>query len=282
MNQGFRSHRFAAAALVTVVASMFCASVQAIELNRFLRERGHGDVSVSYTTEGYEKFWVGDMKVADPGVGDVDTQSWSLWFAYGLTDRITLIGELPYVNTEGDGFGNFKEKDWQDLSLLAAGRLFSFGSKVQSDFVGAAGFRTIASNYVANSPVDVGDGTADWLFRVVYLLRYRGFYFSQQVGYDLRGGDAPNGYPLYTEVGQTWGPVTATALYAHMMANGGTDIGDPGFTFPSNGDEYERVGVKVYGRICSHFGVSGMYFTTLDGRNTGDTSGFSLGVNASF
>jgi len=278
----FTSRRLGAAAVVAMVASLFSTSVQAVDLNGFLRERGHGDVAVSFTAEGYDEFWVGDEKVSDPGVGEVDTKSWSLWFAYGLTDRVTLFAELPYIDTEGDGLGQFEEKDWQDLSFLAAGRLFSFGDDVQHDFVGAAGIRTIAANYEANSPVDVGDGTVDWLFRIVYLLRWRGLYFSQQVGYDMRDADAPNGYPLYTELGHTWGPVTATAMYWHMTANGGTDIGDPGFTFPSNGDEFERIGAKVYGRICPHFGVSGSYFWTIDGRNTGDTDGFSIGLNASF
>ena len=50
-------------------------------------------------------------------------------------------------------------------------------------------------------------------------------------------------------------------------------------TFPSNQEEYSRVGGKIYGRITDSFGLSGLFFTTLDGRNTGETDGFSVGVN---
>jgi hypothetical protein len=114
------------------------------------------------------------------------------------------------------------------------------------------------------------------------MLQSGNFYFSQQVGYDLRSDDAPDGIPLYTELGVTAGPVTYSALYQQLIADGGTDIGDPGFTFPSNQDEYQRFGVKLYGRVSDRFGLSGLYFTTLDGRNSGDTSGFSIGANVRF
>ena len=39
------------------------------------------------------------------------------------------------------------------------------------------------------------------------------------------------------------------------MADGGTDIGDPGFTFPSNKDETERVGAKVFARLTESIGA---------------------------
>jgi hypothetical protein len=252
------------------------------DLNGFLRERGRGDVALSYTAESYDEFWVGDDKVSDPGVGEVDTRTLSLWLAYGITDRLTFVAELPYVDTEGDGTGDFEQKDLQDVTALAVYRLASAGTNARSQFVGAFGLRTIASNYEPNSPVDVGDGTADWLFRFIYQLTWRRLYVSQQIGFDLRSGDAPDGFPFYTELGATWGPVTYNLFYSRLRAEEGTDIGDPGFTFPSNEEEYDRIGGKVYGRITDHFGVSGAYFTNLDGRNTGDASGVSIGVNVRY
>ena len=63
-----------------------------------------------------------------------------------------------------------------------------------------------------------------------------------------------------------------------MLANGGTDIGDSGFTFPSNQEEFQRVGLRVFGRFNDRFGLSGSYFTTLDGRNSAETEGFSVGT----
>ena len=268
-------------ALTSALLLLFSIPAAAADLNGFLREKGHGDVALSYTSENYDQFWLGTTKVDVPNGGDVDTTSLSLWFAYGLTDNLTLVGDLPYVKSKSDGF-DMEQSALQDLTVLGEYRFASIGSTTRSDFLGAGGFRTHASNYEPNLPVDVGDGTSDILFRFVYHLEAGAFYFSQQIGYDLRNEDAPDGFPLLTEAGYTWGPVTLTAGFSVLKARGGTDIGDPGFTFPSNKEEYRRLGGRVYGRITDRFGVSGSYYQTLGGRNTGDSSGFSLGANYHF
>ena len=269
------------------LASVVCFGVAAVavhaeNLNGFVRPQGHVDLAPSVTFESYDEFWVGETKVSDPGVGQVDTTSVTLWLAYGITDDLTLIANLPWVDADSDGLGGFGESDLQDLSIVGKYRFATLGQDVKSHFVGAFGVRTPASNYEDNLPVDVGDGTTDWLARFVYQLEIGAFYLSQQVGYDLRGDDAPNNVPLYTELGYTVGGATFNVGFAKLLAAGGTDIGDPGFTFPSNEEEYERLGAKVYYRINGRIGVAVAGFTTLDGRNTGDATGYSLGVNIGF
>ena len=104
-------------------------------------------------------------------------------------------------------------------------------------------------------------------------------------GCDRDGGSGMEGTgrkPLFTEVGYAAGQVTFSGVYSRLTATGGTNIGDPGFTFPSNGDEYTRIGAKVYGRISHGLGASAMYFTTLNGRNTGGAAGVSVGLIYSY
>ncbi len=267
---------------VLLVAVAAAAKVEASDLNGFVRPKGHVDLAPSVTFESYDEFWVGETKVSDPGVGQVDTTSVTLWLAYGLTDDLTLVVNVPWVDADSDGLGEFHESDLQDLSVLGKYRFATFGSSVRSQLVGAFGLRTPMSHYEANQPVDVGDGTTDWLARFVYQLEVGSFYASQQVGYDLRGDDAPNNVPLYTELGYTLGRTTFNLGFAKLLAAGGTDIGDPGFTFPSNEEEYERAGAKVYFRASDTIGIAVAGFTTLDGRNTGDSTGYSVGVNIGF
>jgi hypothetical protein len=265
--------------IVVATAVAIAAPAAALDINGFLPEAGHGDLAVSYTAEGYDEFWVGDIKVSDPGVGDVDIDSLSIWFDWGFTEDLALVVNAAYVDASSDGLGGFEDSGPQDIAALLKYRFLASGPH---SLVGAAGFRTALSDYEANLPVDLGDNTDDLLLRLVYMAQSGQFYFSQQIGYDLRGGDAPDGIPLYTELGYTAGRVTGSVLYSQLTADGGTDIGDPGFTFPSNKDEYQRLGLKLYGRVSDRFGLSGVYFQTLDGRNSGDTSGFSLGANVSF
>ncbi|MGH9750301.1 MAG: hypothetical protein ACRD6R_10295 [Candidatus Polarisedimenticolia bacterium] len=284
-SSGVRVHRVGAAIVAvfaTVVTGGMGGAASALDINGFTRAKGKGDVAFSFTSESYDEFWVGRTKVTDPGLGEVETRSLSVWLAYGLNDRLTLIANLPWVRAEGDGSAGFEEKDLQDLSLLGQFVLASGGSGARHALVGAVGFRIPASGYEANTPVDIGDGSDDWLFRLVYQLRHRGFYLSQQIGVDLRSGDTPDGFPLYTEIGATWGKVTLTAFYQRLESEEGTDIGDPGFTFPSNQDEFERTGAKVYWRLHDRIGVALAGWNTLGGRNTGDSTGASFGFNFGF
>jgi len=255
----------------------------ALDLNGFQPAAGQGDIALSYTFESYDEFWFGEMKVPVPNGGEVETTSFTLWGQYGLTDDLALVVNLPYVDADSDnGFG-LSESDLQDLSALLRYRFVDVrGGTTRHSLVAAAGGRVPATSYVDNSPVDVGDGSSDVLFRLVYQFENGPFYFSQQVGYDVRGGDSPDGYPLYTEIGYTVGRVTATGYYLDYIADGGSDIGDPGFTFTGNKDETTRVGGKLYGRVNDRFGVSALFFTTLDGRNSGDASGWSVGGVARF
>lgn len=272
--------RISPAAILALAVVVLGMPLDAMDINGFLPGRGQGDVALSYTSEGYDEFWVGETKVSDPGVGEVDIKSISLWLQWGLTDDLAIVANLPHVDASSDGLGGFEDSGLQDLSALLKYRFLSSGPH---SLVGAAGVRVAAQDYEGNLPVDLGDNTTDALFRVVYQFQTPVFYFSQQLGFDLRGDDAPDGYPLYTELGFTAGRITYGGFYSRLIADsGGTDIGDPGFTFPSNQEEYSKAGAKIYARVTDRFGLSAAYFTTLDGRNTGDIDGFSVGAVLSF
>lgn len=267
------------AALSLLLAALPLTPGLALDINGFMPEAARGDLAVSYTAESWDEFWVGETRVSDPGVGEVETDSLAVWFQWGFTDNFALVANLPYVDTTSDGLAGFEDSGLQDLSVLLKYRFLSSGPH---NLVAGLGVRTAASDYEGNLPVDIGDDTTDALLRLVYQFQREGFYFSQQVGYDIRGEDAPDGFPLYTELGFTYGRITYSGFYSRLIADGGFDIGDPGFTFPGLQEEYSRAGLKVYGRITDRVGLSGLYFTTLDGRNTGDASGFSIGVNFGF
>lgn len=264
-----------------IVAWMAAPAADAYDMNGFMPAAGEGAVALSFTVEGYDEFWRGDRRVPTPPVlGEVETRSFTFWGRYGFTDRVAVVANLPYVGTEGDGTAKFRDSGISDLTALVKVRLADFGGG--HTLTGAAGVRTDVGDYEGDAPVSLGDASTDGLFRLVYQFQRGAFFASQQVGYDLRDGDPPNGVPLHTEVGYTFGRTTVNAFYSRYLADGGTDIGDAGFTFPSNEEEYERVGGKVYLRLGGRFGLSGSAYTTLDGRNTGDASGFSAGGVVTF
>lgn len=253
----------------------------AADLDGFQPPRGKGDLAFSLSLDTYDHFWFGtDRRATPPALGKITNTTFSLWWRHGLTDRIALIAALPYVETEGDGSANFDESDLQDLEVLVQYRLFTHrgnGSGRHTVALGG-GIRTPAANYRSDTPVSVGDESTDALLRVVYLFQWGRNYFSQQVGYDVRSDDPPNGLPLTTTIAHSFGRTTGSLIYQRYIATGGTDIGDPGFTFPSNKDEFERIWAKVFVRANEKFGVSLAGYGTLNGRNSGDSTGISVGV----
>jgi len=264
--------------VLTLLLAAVAPVCHALDLNGFMPARGEGTVALSFTSEGYDEFWRGETRVSNPGLGEVDIHSLTLWGRYGVTDRFALVVNLPYIDAEGDGTAHFRDSGISDLTALGKLRLVDTGGGgPRHTLTGAAGVRTDIGDYEADAPVSLGDGTTDALFRLVYQFERNGLYFSQQVGYDLRGDDAPDGYPLYTELGYSVGRITVNAFYLRYLADDGTDIGDPGFTFPSNREEIERAGAKAYVRLTDGVGLAVSAFTTLDGRNTGDADGVSVG-----
>ncbi len=281
----FRTSRFVhlaagVPALVVLLAATFSGEpAGASNLTGFLPQAGTGVVASSYTDESYDEFWLGETRVSEPALGEITTRSAALWLSWGLTDRWSLVFDLASVDTEAGGPVGLTDSGLQDVSALLATHLWSHGrGHREHSLVAAAGIRTPLDSYEANAPVARGDETTDGLLRLVYLLRIGGFYWSQQLGYDLRGGDAPDCWPVFTEIGYGTGRFTWIASYTRMLAEDGTDIGDPGFTFPSNREELERVGAKVVVELDSRWSAFGGAFTTLSGRNSGDADGFSLGI----
>jgi len=261
------------------------APLAAADLTGFLPAKGHGTVAVGYTNESYDEFFRGTEKVPLPGpLGEISTTSYSFWMNYGLTDRLALIVNAAYVEAEADGPSGLSDSGPQDLAVLLAMRLWesTSGSGTSHSLVGAIGGSTPTESYTADSPVARGDKSTDALLRLVYLLHKGSFYWSQQVGYDLRSDDPPNGIPLYTELGLSTGHWTWIVWYSQYLAQSGTDIGDPGFTFPSNQEDLQRLGAKAVVTFPNGWGGVVGAFTTLDGRNTGYATGLSVGLLRQF
>lgn len=260
-----------------------CLPAMALDMDGFMPEKGHGSAALTYNVESYDEFWVGKTKVSEPMLGEIENRSTSLWLTWGLSDDLALVLSAAQVSSEADGPAALDESGLQDLALLVKWRFWQgWQGDAHHSLVAGAGVRTPLSDYLANGPVSIGDGTTDALVRLTYQLEVRSFFFSQQVGVDLRGGEAPNGFPLLTQAGVNLGRVTLSAGYYRYVANDGTDIGQAGFTFPSNRDETERLSAKVLFRVNERWGVQAGAFNTLDGRNSGDADGLFAGLTFGF
>lgn len=266
--------------MLTGLLALTAAGTAHAQGNAFLPQRGHGTLALSHTFEAYDEFWRGDEEVANPGVGRVETGTLSVWMQAGLTDDLAVVANVAYVDVRTDGSMGFQDQGLGDRSFLLRYRFLdtTTGGGWRHSLVAGAGVRLPAGGYEPNGPVALGDGTNDGLFRLVYqtqLNHFWGSYLAVEGGWDAREEDAPDNVSLHGELGATFSRLTLSGSFGGTWADGGSDIGEMGFTFPGLDEDLVRLGGNAYYRVSPAFGVGLSAFTILDGRNTGVSDGVS-------
>lgn len=259
--------------------ALFPSAAHAQGETGFLRGEGRTDVVLAVTVDQYDEFWVGDDRVEAPPVGEVERTSGVLYVAHGLRDDLDLVLGAAWVQSESDGTAGFPdEEDLQDLLLAAKwrARAWELGGGELS-LLAMPGIKLPMTDYEDNAVTAIGDGQVDLRGRVIaHYQTERGLFASLETGYDRRNGAPSDEIPIHVTLGGSIGDVTVTPFYSHIESRGGTDIG--GGPFRSNEEEFDRAGVGLYWRVSDAFGLTGGWRTTLDGKNTGDVDGFSLGI----
>lgn len=249
----------------------------------FLRGEGRADIALTYGMDWYDEFWVGDNKVSDPNVGEIERTYVNLYAAYGLREDLDLVMNAAYVETSSDGAGGFDdEEDPQDLVLGAKWRAWERGAGPGR----VALFLTPAvklpmTDYEDNAVTAIGDGQVDLRFRGIAHYQAGVFWGSLETGFDKRNGAPDDEIPLHLTLGGDAGPVTIMPFYSMVSSQGGIDISDVGTLgggFPAVEEEYERYGVRAYAKLKDSFGLTASYLSTSDGKNTGDVDAYSVGI----
>ena len=280
------------------------ASSQGI-IDGFYNPKGNISLTASYTGTSYDEFYVGTEKVGPvPAHNEITQDIISLYAKMGLTDKLTLILNAPYISAKGEGnpdpiSGNTKESGLQDLGVAAKYRAFGTtftGGKI--DGITALGF-SIPMGYESNSILSIGNGAFSTNLHVGgHLQLDQGFFTTLVAGYSFKGKaadsfnvnggndyDVPNAFLAMAKVGYA-----SSKFYAELWADhqgtssDGVDIMGPGFAgnFPETRVNYTRMGISAYVPLTKAVGVSGGYGTVLSGRNIGDTNYFNAGITLSF
>jgi hypothetical protein len=210
----------------------------------FLRGRGNLDLAVSYSLDSYDEFWVDERRVSAESLGRLDRHKISLYAAYGLTDDLDLISSASYVRATSTGVYD-DNQDFQDMKLALKWRVGEWE-------LGPGRFSILAA---PGGQFPLSDYNSDGLP-------------ANEVPVNLTAG-----FSLFDRL-------TLSGFYSHVESLGGFNV-DQG-PFPGNQEEYDRIGGGIYFRINDRFGVSASAWTTLDGKNTGDVDGFSIGTVLKF
>jgi hypothetical protein len=250
--------------------------------NGFTRGQGNTDVALSYTLDWYDEFWVGSDKVSDPGVGEIERTTYTLWAAHGLSEDLDLVASASYVEASSDGMAGFDdEEDLQDLVLGAKWRAYQRGAGPGTlGLLVTPAIKLPMTDYEDNAVTAIGDGQVDLRFRGVVHYQIGTFWGALESGYDRRNGAPDDEIPINLTLGGNLGPVTIMPYYSQVISQGGIDIDEvpAAGRFPATEEEYQRYGISAYARLGDTFGLTAGYRTTSDGKNTGDVDAYTIGL----
>ena len=271
-----------------------------INTDGFFNKKGETNIALSYTYATFDTFYLGNTEVDGvPAHNEIDQTVYDIYANYGITDRLTVIANLPYIVAEGNGApdpvnGETKQSDLQDISLILKWAAFEKeenGSKV-------TGIATLGGSYAfdyeANGILSIGSGAPEVDAKLG--LQYNdksGFFGNVFVGYALKGEaentfgigdgedfDVPNSVNAQIKLGYANSHFYVDAWFDGQKSNGNIDIGGAGFAgnFPETKVNYSRVGLNVYVPIVKNLGFSAAAGTVVAGRNVGKSTFYTGGL----
>jgi hypothetical protein len=261
-----------------------------------------------YMHDSWDQYWEGDLKRSNGNIGTVTTQSVTLVGHYGLTDRMSLVGELPYVWTRASEGPLHGLSGLQDLTLALKYRLLTTGftelGTLSAIVVGALGVP--ASNYTPDFlPLSIGlasrrasgrftlhfDSRADWFIHATAAHTWRNnvnldrdAYFTNGQLYLTNEVEMPDVFDWKVSTGVRKKRFFIPVSLSQQRTLGGSDIRRQDAPFVSNRMNYTKADAAVmYGLtfptdLALQFGVSRI----LNGRNVGQSTTITAGVFHTF
>ena len=247
-----------------------------------------------YSHSSWDEYWEGTFKRNNANLGTVTTQMIGYMGNYGISDKLNVLFNIPYVKTKASAGTLAGMKGFQDLSLFLKWKplTFAFG-KNNISLYGVAGFSTPLSNYTADFlPLAIGLESQSLMGRIIADY-YRGKFFITASGtYTYRSNIKIDRSSYYTtslhstnevempdvagfnfRTGYRGKTLIAEVVINSMMTLGGFDITKNNMPFPSNNMDMTTAGVKLRYEPArlSNLSLHAESNYTIAGRNVGQS-----------
>lgn len=260
-------------------------------ISGFTQGKGHSSVVLSYTRERYDEFYLGKTKtaIAMAGQDRVVVESANLYAAYGLTDKLDLIANLPYISSKSRDLSNNQkilERNLQNATVaLAYQALKKLSNAGSFSATGALALSTPLSRYRTNIINAIGNRATQ--IDPSLLLQYKftnGLFVNGQGGYSFRTNKVPDAVLLGAKLGYAAPRFFLESWVSNQTSTSGIDIGGAGFTperFPETKVNTTSLGASLYVPVVNHLGVTLGGGTRLSGRNAADVKWYTVGLGLS-
>jgi hypothetical protein len=254
-----------------------------------------------YNYSSWKNYWEGSLKRNNLNLGTVSNQMFGFMGTYGVSEKLNLLVNLPYVTTKATA-GTLKgQHGLQDLSLWVKWMPLEIdlGKGTFSGYI-IGGYSFPTTNYIADYlPLSIGLHSTNLSGRLLLDYQVGRFFATASGTYIYRNNITVDENAYYTteqinsnkvfmpnvateqlRTGYRSSHLIAEAIVSNSNTLGGFDIRRNVMPFPSNQMNATTVGVNVKYTLKAVSGLSliggGGY--TVAGRNVGQSTMFNVGV----
>ena len=259
-------------------------------------------VGAVFSHSSWTNYWEGTFKRDNPNLGTVSTTMIGLMGNYGLTNKINLIFNVPYVQTNASAGTMRGESGIQDLSFTAKYNFLekNFGTNSFSLYT-MAGFSVPLTSYTADYlPLSIGLRSKTATLRLMADFQHGNFFGTASTSYTKRDNimidrnsyfttrmhytsevDMPDAIGSNFRAGYRTQWIIAEAVYETWVTQkGGFDITKNNMPFPSNTMNMARLGInaKYVFKKMPMLSLIGGANSVTSGRNVGQATTFYGGA----
>ena len=272
------------------------------EIDGIMMSKNNFCVGSIYQYSSWNQYWEGSFKRENLNLGTVSTQSLGIMGNYGISDKLNILFNLPYVETKASAGTMEGQKGLQDLSLTvkymplekttgnATYSLYALGS-----------FSTPVSNYSADYlPLSIGLQSKTAALRLMGDFQLGNFFSTLSGAYVKRANinidrnayltneihytnevNMPDGISVNFRAGYRSSRLIAEFVIDNWVTqSGGFDITTNNMPFPSNTMNALKYGVnsKYTFKKIPQLSLLGGYNYVVEGRNVGKSNTFYGGL----
>lgn len=274
--------------------SALSASAQT-DIDALMMEKNAFCVGPMYSFSSWENYWEGTLKRDNANLGKITTQMLGVMGNYGVTRKLNLLFNVPYVWTKVSAGTLQGMKGFQDLSLFAKYRFLQkkVGNGKVSVFA-VAGLSAPLSKYTPDYlPLSIGLRSKTVSARILGDFQQGDFFVTGSATYVLRDNieidrdsyfttvmhysnevEMPNAANFNFRAGIRNHRIIAEAVVNNWTTLGGFDMTRNNMPFPSNRMNATTAGVNIKYTLPSlpQLSIVAGGNATLAGRNTGQST----------